>query len=338
MHRSRRTFREAQVSSRSLVALDQAARAVGIALEATRWAPHFDPSDPAGQVPLAEQIAFCRALFSQHRETLGLDLAGQLPLESTGLWGFLLRSSATFGEMLARARRYQRIVNVFEEFELEVQEDRVAMVCNHPDPSAFGPREQVVLLLLGHWLVWGRQLSGHPMPVLAAHFRWKGPRDVEPFERFFQGPVCFRTPRDVLVLPKAYLDLPFRESAPEVGEAFEAYAAAMISRLTKAEDLPAEVGSAIEDGLLTGASNEAQVASELGMTPRTMHRRLTSFGTSFRKLKHAVIVRRAKELLEAAEPPLAEVSYLLGFSEPSSFHRAFRRWTGMTPAQWRQGR
>jgi AraC-like DNA-binding protein len=52
-------------------------------------------------------------------------------------------------------------------------------------------------------------------------------------------------------------------------------------------------------------------------------------------LKHAVIMNRAKELLHVAETPLAEVSYLLGFSEPSSFHRAFRRWTGKTPGQWR---
>lgn len=326
------------VSSRSIVAMAQAARAVGIQVDLTVLAPHHDLENTSGAVPLDQQIAVCRAILSDPRETLGLELAMHLPLASTGLWGFLLCSSSTFGEMLSRARRYQRIVNVYEEFTLEELGENLAMICHHPDPSPFGPREHVVIWLLCHWLTWGRQLSGHPMPVISANFQWSGPRNAEPFERFFGGDAVFGQTRDALIFPKTYLELPFRDSTPELGAVFEAYAAAAVSKLSASDDVLHQVETAILEGLLTGKSAESDIAARLGVTSRTLHRRLAAAGTHFRRLRDAVVLRRAKTLLSGTVVPFAEISFLLGFSEPSSFHRAFRRWTGKTPAEWRRSR
>lgn len=314
----------------------QAAHAAGIQVDITVLAPSHDPEDSSGTVPLDQQMAVCRAILGDPRETIGLELAMHLPLESTGLWGFLLCSSATFGEMLSRARRYQRIVNVFEEFAIEELGENIAMTCHHPDPSPFGPREHVVIWLLGHWLAWGRQLSGHRMPVVSATFQWKGPCNPKPFKRFFGGHVIFGHTRDALILPKKYLELPFRGSTPELGALFESYAAAAVSKLTPSDDLLVQVQTALLEGLLTGKSAESDIAARLGMTSRTLHRRLAAAGTHFRRLREDMVLKRAKTLLSRTVVPLAEVSFLSGFSEPSSFHRAFRRWTGMTPAEWRE--
>ena len=72
------------------------------------------------------------------------------------------------------------------------------------------------------------------------------------------------------------------------------------------------------------------------MTVRTMHRHLDDAGTSFRNIRDELLRQRAEALLLERRVPIGEVSYLLGYAEPSNFHRAFRRWTGFAPAEWRE--
>ena len=122
-------------------------------------------------------------------------------------------------------------------------------------------------------------------------------------------------------------------SAPQQ---FEAYAAALIRRMTPPSGIVERVREAIADGLLTDSAKEAVIAKRLAMTVRTMHRRLVEAGTSFRAVRDEMLRQRAEELLRQGRVPIGEVSYLLGYAEPSNFHRAFRRWTGLTPAEWRE--
>jgi AraC-like DNA-binding protein len=251
------------------------------------------------------------------------------------LWGFLLRSSNTFGEMLRRAERYMRVVNRHTEFVLEDAGGQASMTCPHQDPSPYGRREQVVCTLLGHWITWGRQLTRTRIAVDEARFQWSGPRDREPFERFFDGPVRFGARQDVLLLRSDVLKLPLIESTPELGARFEAYAAALVGRMTSQPSVVERVSKEIAEGLLIGSAREGAVAQRLAMTVRTMHRRLDEAGTSFRKIRDGLLRERAEGLLRERRVPIAEVSYLLGYGEPSNFHRAFRRWTGVTPAEWR---
>lgn len=82
----------------------------------------------------------------------------------------------------------------------------------------------MVCTLLGHWIAWGRQLTRAAIAVDEVRFRWSGPRDREPLERFFGGPVRFGARQDVLLLRSEALKLPLVESTPELGARFEAYA------------------------------------------------------------------------------------------------------------------
>jgi AraC-like DNA-binding protein len=85
----------------------------------------------------------------------------------------------------------------------------------------------------------------------------------------------------------------------------------------------------------TGSAEEAVVANSIAVTVRTMHRRLFEAGTPFREMRDELLRRRAEDLLRGRRVSIGEVSYLLGYAEPSNFHRAFRRWRGLTPAEWR---
>jgi AraC-like DNA-binding protein len=323
------------IYGRAALALAEAAQTLGIALDLDQLAPTLRDPGQVELIPADEHLAVACAIYRETRETLGIEVAQALPLEVTGLWGFLLRSSNTFGGMLRRAERYMRVVNRYTEFVLEDHGRQVSMTCPHPDPSPYGRREQVVCTLLGHWITWGRQLTHARISVEEASFRWSGPRDRRPFERFFEGPVRFGAKQDVLMLHSDVMKLPLVESTPELGALFEAYAAALVRRMMPQSSLVERVREEIAEGLLTGSAKEEAVAQRLAVTVRTMHRRLDAAGTSFRKIRDELLRERAEGLLREHRVPIAEVSYLLGYGEPSNFRRAFRRWTGLTPTEWR---
>lgn len=323
------------VYARSTLALAAAARTLGIDIDLEALVPTLRRQGET-LVPVDEHLAVVRAIFEDRRATLGIEIAEALPLELAGLWSFLLRSSNTFGDMLRRAERYMRIVSREPEFFLHDRGDRLAMVCPLPDPSPYGVREQPVFAMLGHWIVWGRQLTGTAIVVDEARFRCREPRDRGPFQRLFGGRLMFDAEEDALLLSEETLSLPFAERAPELAEHFEAYASTLIRRMTPQSSLENRVREAIKEGLLTNASRETNVARRLAMTVRTMHRHLDETGTSFRKIRDELLRRRAEELLLEHRVPIGEVSYLLGYAEPTNFHRAFRRWTGRTPAEWRE--
>ncbi|HET6181195.1 MAG TPA: AraC family transcriptional regulator ligand-binding domain-containing protein [Candidatus Sulfotelmatobacter sp.] len=323
------------IHERSLNALVSAARSLGIEVDLQKLAPTRRWVDQDALVPTAEHAAVVRAIFQDPRETLGIDIAQALPLEATGLWGFLLRTSANYGAMLRRGQRYMRMVNGFQEFVLEDRGEEYALQCPHPDPSPHPRREQIVFAYLGHWITWGRQLTAHPLAVREARFKWSGPRDPSKFERFFGGPVRFGEREDVLLLDPKVFELELPESAPELVQKFEKYAAAIIQKMHSMPSFADSVRTALAEGILNGHARQSDVARQLGVTVRTLNRRLGNARTSFQQIRDELLRERAETLLREGHLPIAEVSYLVGYAEPSNFHRAFRRWTGQTPTQWR---
>ncbi len=319
-------------------ALDAAARRIGINLDIASLAPSMQKLDAKELIPVAEEITYCRALLGEQRETLGLELAQNIPIEVTGLWGFLLRSSATYGEMLRRAERYIRIVNKYPEFALQERGDLVVLTSDHPEKSPYGNRPQAVLTMMGHWVSWGRQLTGTDFPVVKAHFKWHGPHDRRPFEDFFKGPIEFNATEDAFFFEKETMNLRLRESTPELALQFESMAAALVNEMTPTSSILNKVQSALCEELLGGNAHLDDVARRLAITPRTLHRRLVEHHTTFRKLKDELMRARAQGLVGHAGLSLTEASYLLGYSEPANFTRAFRRWTGISPGQWRQSK
>jgi AraC-like DNA-binding protein len=320
---------------RSMLAMVEAAARLGIFVDTSAMMPTRRAVGPDTLIPLAECRAVLRSIFEDPRETLGIELARVVPIEKTGLWGFLLRSSPNFGEMLQRAERYIKLDFGHTTMSLDERGENLAVICHHPHPSPFGRHDQEVCFFLGQWLTWGRTLIGDEVRPDEVNMRWEGPPDRTPFDAFFGSSIKFGAQEDSLVFGRAVLDLPLPEFTPELADVFEAYAAASIRRLTPEASFIDRVQEALSAGLLTATTTETAVAERLGVTVRTLHRRLAASQSSFRHLHNELLRSRAEQLLREPRLPIAEVSYLLGYAEPSNFHRAFRRWTGVTPAQWR---
>lgn len=186
-----------------------------------------------------------------------------------------------------------------------------------------------------HWISWGRELTGVAFPVDEARFTGFEPTDKAPYHAFFRGRLVFNAEEDAYILAREILSFPLKEAAPELSSEFERLAAALVSRLGRRASFLDDVRDALGEELISGATTEENVANRLGVTPRTMHRRLVENGSTFRKVKDELLLRRAENLLSEQNVTLGEICYLMGYSEPANFNRAFRRWTGLTPNRWR---
>jgi len=322
------------VHERTLDVMVEAADRVHVDVDVAALAPTRRRVGEDSFLPADEYRAVMQAIFSDPRETLGIELAGALHIETSGLWGFLLRSSPTFGDLLRRAERYLRVFFHYTRLHLATRDDQVVVVCDHPKPSPFGRHEQEVCFFLGQWVTWGRALIGETVAADSVRMRWRGTDDAAPFEAFFRCPVRFGADEDAIAFHRSICDMPLPETAPELATMFEDYAATLIRRMGPETSFLERVRQALARGLVTGETGEEEIARRLGVSRRTLRRRLAEDELTFREVRRDLMRSRAEELLER-RLPIAEVAYLLGYGEPSSFHRAFRRWTGQSPGQWR---
>jgi AraC-like DNA-binding protein len=152
-------------------------------------------------------------------------------------------------------------------------------------------------------------------------------------------PVRYSAPEMRLVLLREPLEQPLPRHDPALFAYLERHAEAVLARLP-ADDarVSNRVRRLVIERLKSGEPNQAEISRKLAMSERTLQRRLREEGTTFAELLDGLRRELAERYLNEAEVGIHEVAFLLGYSEPSAFHRAFRRWTGTTPQGFRRGR
>jgi AraC-like DNA-binding protein len=164
-----------------------------------------------------------------------------------------------------------------------------------------------------------------PAPPTAARYR-----------EWFRAPVTFGAADDRLAFSGAEWAAPTESADEALLQLVEEHARMLAARAPRpAVGFRAEVEAAIAAALPEGGAAD-DVARALNVSTRTLQRRLEAAGCTFRAVSESVLARLAKGYLADPAVGIAEVSYLLGFSEQSAFNRAFRRWTGETPGSWRR--
>jgi AraC-like DNA-binding protein len=137
-----------------------------------------------------------------------------------------------------------------------------------------------------------------------------------------------------MTFPAEVLDRPLSSANRELALAHDRVLGEFVAKLQR-DDIVSRTKSAISDWLPSGDFSSEAVARALHMSPRSLQRKLAAQGTTFRKLLQAVREELAQSYLADGSLTLLEISYLLGFSEQSAFSRAFKRWTGSTPQDFR---
>lgn len=180
----------------------------------------------------------------------------------------------------------------------------------------------------------GRRSVGSRVRPIAVELARPDPKTKD-YSAYFDAPVRFESARNVLILDRADLNLPFSGHNPELLALLTPRLGETLSELDAQCTVAEQVVMALKLSLATGRPEIADIARRLGMSERTLQRRILSEGESFR----ALVLRARRELwtrLLADETiNIEEIAYLLGYQDVTSFYRAFRAWEGVTPAQWR---
>jgi AraC-like DNA-binding protein len=169
-----------------------------------------------------------------------------------------------------------------------------------------------------------------PAQVMLAHRR---PDDVAPYRQFFQAPIEFDADRYALVFTADWLRRPLATNDPELRRLLLKQVDALQQQ--HPDGFPDQVRSVLRTALLTGHGKAEQVAALFSMHSRTLSRRLVACGTSFHELADQCSFELSRQLLEFSDLDVLQIAAALGYADASAFTRAFRRWSGTTPARWR---
>ncbi|MBD2872482.1 AraC family transcriptional regulator [Paenibacillus arenilitoris] len=180
----------------------------------------------------------------------------------------------------------------------------------------------------------GRRGTGIPLKADRVEFTCSM-GDRQALEAHFGCPVHFHTGRNRLTLYRKDLDRPFLSYNAELLEILTPALDKMLDEYQRAKSVTQTVKWMIKRSLAAGRPDIQVIASELGMSFRTLQRRLTEDGTSFKQLLTDTRREQAQEYLSDPSIDIKEVAFLLGYEDQNSFYRAFRLWEGDTPSNWR---
>ena len=181
----------------------------------------------------------------------------------------------------------------------------------------------------------GRRGTGRHITPLRVEMTRPGPA-TSAHREYFGAPIVFNAPRNALVLASADLDRPFAGHNPELLAILTPALAASLAEIDAQTSLPEQIKIVLKRRLASGKPELSDVADALGLSERTLQRRIATAGTSFRQLLESARHELGREMLSDGASAADEIAYLLGYQDTSSFYRAFREWEGVTPAQWRQ--
>jgi AraC-like DNA-binding protein len=248
--------------------------------------------------------------------------------------GYALRTSETLGISVQRLCRYHRLLHDVAEVKLTIDGDRATL--SHRLPVPGGPPRAVSEYIVAAWLITSRQAAGVNWIPIEVRFPHPAPDNTSEHRRLFGCTVKFGHGCSELLFSRDLLDMPFLSADPNLQAILEAQVVAMLQKLPKGEAVTDVVRRYLAGELCNGEPGLEQIAPRLHMSVRTLHRRLEDEGTSFRQVLAEVRRELAARHLSERRLAIGEIAFLLGFSEPSAFHRAFKRWTGYAPLTYRE--
>jgi AraC-like DNA-binding protein len=290
--------------------------------------------DPEARLPHATAIRLWQAAGKLTNDAdLGLHVAEAIRPGQFGALDYALRTSANLGAAYTRLSNFHRLLHDAAQVVLEIERDRA--ILSHLLPLPGGAPRPVSEFILAGWLVTSRQATGTDCTPAEVRFPHSMPADTSEHGRIFGCALKFGHERSELVFPRRLLELPLLKVDPVLQGIVEAQVKALLAKLPKGEATTDAVRRFLTQELSDGQPQLAQIAPRLRMSARTLHRRLEQEGTTFRRILTEVRRELAVRHLTEGRLAVGEIAFLLGFSEVSAFHRAFKHWTGHAPRAYR---
>jgi AraC-like DNA-binding protein len=252
-----------------------------------------------------------------------------------GALGLAWKSAPTIRSSLERVERYCRLWTDNLTYEIRDRDDGIDFIVHRFGERRLGMRlSNEATLASATSLI--RQTSSPRFRPRTVFLKHAAPKSISAHERYFGCPVRYASGRDALSISSEVLDRPNHLADDGISRFLISHLEAELESLGNEVPVETLVEREISRSLSEGIPRMADVARRLAMSERTLHRRLSERSVSFKSLVASTRRHVAENLLRESQYPVTQVAFLTGFSEQSAFHRAFKRWTGNTPAAFRK--
>lgn len=266
----------------------------------------------------------------------GLRVAAQIDVAALGVVGQVLRASPTMRDAFARLARYNRLLHDMARIAIDEPGDGTATLSHSFATDPAGATPQAAIFVMASYLLGTRALCGFDWWPLSAGLRQHRPADAGPFRTCFGVEPAWDQDRNWLRFDAAVLDLPIPGADASLAAVLDRYAADLLERLPKPDDLAERSRRALAALMQDGDPGLEALAKRLDLTARTLQRRLREQGSSHRRLLDDLRRDLTARHLAARDLTIEQIAFLLGYQEVSAFQRACKRWTGRSPAELRR--
>ncbi|WNG51503.1 helix-turn-helix domain-containing protein [Archangium minus] len=294
-----------------------------------------DLDDPEARIPYdVLDTVLERAVEVTGDDNLGLHMARMSYVDPDDAASLVILTSATLKESMVRGCRYQRVWGDGERFKVEETVRGVRMRFTPVGPWRPAHRHMVEVAMVQ--LATGtRFFTGVDVRPLQVRFVHPAPADILEHEDLFGCPLVFGAPHSDIEFSHEDAERPFVHADALLSSMFEKKAQRALARLPTTASLSERVREQVRRTLAGGDFSFEAVARALHMPQRTLQRKLAEEGQSYAGILEAVRRELSEDYLRR-RMSIAEVSFLLGYGEPTTFHRAFKRWWGMSPEAFRR--
>ncbi|HVF57519.1 MAG TPA: AraC family transcriptional regulator [Pyrinomonadaceae bacterium] len=328
------------ISVRSAIKVVAAAAARGVSPETLCGPAGLDPAsleDADRRMPFTQFVAFYnRAAQLTGDPLLGLHVGERISPNMFDVLGYVAMNSPDFGEAMRRLMRYHRIWDDGIGYRMETFGDEVHFSFSYVVACPVEERRQDCESTMAIIVRFARVATGTEWEPREVHFEHAAPVDTSEHERVFRAPVRFEMASNKIIFDRSLLALPLEGADAGLCAVLDRHAEELLAKTESRGAVSQKVRQLLQEAMHEGDAGLEAVSNRMGLSSRTLQRKLKEEGTSHQDLLDEMRRDLSKRYLREPGMAICEVAYLLGFSEPSAFHRAFRRWTGITPKEYRQ--
>ncbi len=295
--------------------------------------------DVDNRIPLSNYVTLMRAGQElAHDPALALHYGETNDMARISVVGLVAYACKTMAEVMAQLNRYGRLVIEYDgpedRFRLMPKDGALWAVDTRANPNDFHELTESTFARM----ICGPRRFGVKQIALEVHVTHKRPDYAAEYERIFGAPVKFEAEWNAARIDTTWLSHPIGVEPRYAFGIFAERADALLKNLENSKTMRGRAEAALMPVLHTGNADIDTVAAKLGMSRSTLFNRLKDEGTNFTKVLDELRHRMALDYLGAKKVSVNETAYLVGFSEPAAFSRAFKRWTGKSPRAVRNKR
>jgi AraC-like DNA-binding protein len=298
----------------------------------------IDPADLQDQdnrIPFAKYVVLMRVCKEICNDpALGLHFGETFELAELSVVGLLGGAAETMAEGFAQVNRYARLAveidgaETGDRYQLKRSAGQLWIVDTRPNANDF---PEMTESSFARMVCASRRYFGEKQFVKAVHFTHADPGYRAEYDRVFQVPVVFESDKNALLTDEKWLTRRTGPSSRYLHAILSAHAEELLKSLESSKSMRGRVESVLMPTLHTRDARMGRVADKLGLSRQTLFRRLKAEGATFEKVLDQLRHKMALGYLSGNKVSVSETAYLVGFSEPAAFSRAFKRWTGSSP-------